>query len=190
VLTGVCPPERAREVLERVLGDDPQLCRCSPYFWTYMFEAMASVGMHAEMLDAIRELWGPMVDAGATTWWECFGGDDRDSLCHAWSCAPNYVMLRHVLGIAPTAPGFAEIEIRPHPDVLDYAEGMVQTVRGEVYVTWDVSRNRQGLLTVRLPDGIPGHIELPPGWTFADTGRRLMNLRDGGDDEWLIKPEE
>ncbi len=190
MLTGVCPPDRARGVLERVLSDDPELCRCSPYFWLYMFEAMASAGMHAEMLDAIRDLWGPMVDAGATTWWECFGGDDRDSLCHAWSSAPSYVMLRHVLGVSPAAAGFAEVDIQPRPDLLDYAEGTVQTVRGEVYVTWDVSHNRKGLLTIRLPDGMPGYIELPPGWTFADTGQRLMNLRDGGDDEWLIATEE
>ncbi|MCD6361383.1 MAG: family 78 glycoside hydrolase catalytic domain, partial [Armatimonadetes bacterium] len=190
VLTGVCPPERRRAVLERVLRDDPELCLCTPYFWIYMFDAMALAGMHAEILDAIRDLWGEMMDAGATTWWECFGGDERDSMCHPWSSAPSYVLLRYIVGISPASPGFASVDIRPRPDLLSEAAGTVVTPRGEVYAIWEEQEQGQRMLQVHLPDGVPGRIELPPGWRFTETGEPETHMSDGGDDQWPIAPEQ
>src|SRR5947209_12474879 len=40
-----------------------------------------------EALDATRRSYGKMLEAGATSWWEHFGG--FASLCHAWSTGPN-----------------------------------------------------------------------------------------------------
>ncbi len=155
-----------------------------------MFEAMAMTGMHPEMLAAIHELWGPMIDADATTWWECFGGDDRDSLCHPWSSAPNYVLMRHMLGIAPAAAGFAEVEVRPRPDLIDHAVGTVRTVRGDVTVGWNTDEEMSPYVAALLPDGVPGSITLPDGWIFDATGEGHVSLPDGGNGKWAIREQE
>jgi len=172
VLTGVCPPERRHGVLERVLADDPSLCRCSAYFWLYQFEAMAQAGMHAEMLEAMRRHWEGMANAGATTWWETFAGDELDSLCHPWSSAPNHVLQKHLLGVRPTAPGFAEVELRPRPDLVDRASGTVCTVRGEIAVGWE-PEGGGALVTVRLPQDVRGDLHAPGGWLVEDVAGAL-----------------
>ncbi|MGC9320456.1 MAG: alpha-L-rhamnosidase C-terminal domain-containing protein, partial [Armatimonadota bacterium] len=178
ILAGVCPPHRRREVLERVLSDDPAICRCSPYFWLYQFEAMAMAGMHREMLAAIRELWGAMADAGATTWWETFGGDELDSLCHPWSSAPNHVLQKHLLGVQCAEPGFTRAEIRPRPDLLPAVEGSVCTVRGEIEVQWEPAGGASVRLQVRLPEGVTATLAAPEGWRF-ETGEEFVELAGG-----------
>jgi len=166
VLTGVCPPERRESVLMRVLSDDPTLCRCSPYFWLYLFEAMAEADMHEQMLEAIRELWGAMVEDGATTWWETFLGDELDSLCHPWSSAPNHVLQKHLLGVRPAEPGFATAILRPRPDLVCSARGTVCTVRGEIAIGWE-GDGAEATVQVNLPQGISGRLYAPPGWRTA-----------------------
>ena len=168
VLTGVCPPERRRPLLERVLADDPAICRCSPYFWLYQFDAMAQAGMHEEMLGAIRSLWGEMAEAGATTWWETFGGDHLDSLCHPWSSAPGYVIQTHILGIRPAEPGFARAIVAPRWDLLEQARGSLCTVRGDIEVGWRRSGGSDVEVTVVLPPAIAATVTSPPEWRFDD----------------------
>ncbi len=164
VLADVCPPERRRRLLERVLSDDPSLCRCSPYFWLYQFRAMSRAGMQAQMLEAIRELWGAMADAGATTWWETFLGDELDSLCHPWSSAPNQVLQSDLLGVLPAEPGFTRVQLRPRPDLVAQVRGTVQTVRGEISVGWQSDHDAGATLVVGLPEGMSGLLHAPAGW--------------------------
>jgi hypothetical protein len=85
--------DAARNAMERMLAGYDRLCRCSPYFHFWFLPALRKVGMEREALDLIRREWKPMLDAGATTTWECFLGDERDSLCHPWSTAPFLFLL-------------------------------------------------------------------------------------------------
>ena len=78
----------------------------------------------------MRERYGPMLARGATTLWESF--EPTASLCHGFSATPTYQLSRRVLGVAPAAPGFAEIELAPDLADLDHAEGVVPTPRGDV----------------------------------------------------------
>lgn len=178
IVTGVCQPERRERVLEIVLSDDPDLCRCSSYFWIYLFEAMAMAGMQAEMLEAIRTHWGGMARAGATTWWETFGGDELDSLCHPWSCAPGDVLQRHLLGIRPATPGFSRAVIAPRPDLVAQASGTMATVRGEIEVAWDTGAGASAEVTVRLPEGVSAQIQAPPDWR-ATGGETQLEVPEG-----------
>jgi len=75
-----------------------------------------------------------MLDAGATTWWEQFGG--FASLCHAWSSAPNSDLSREVLGMKVIGAGFKEFRVEPHPADLTWAKGVVPTPRGDVSINW------------------------------------------------------
>jgi alpha-L-rhamnosidase-like protein len=75
-----------------------------------------------------------MLEAGATTWWEQFGG--YASLCHAWSTAPTADLSDNVLGVKLTEPAFAAFRVEPHPADLTWAKGVVPTPRGDVAVNW------------------------------------------------------
>jgi alpha-L-rhamnosidase len=106
----------------------------TPYFYFFYLRALRDSGRHQEALDAVRRSYGKMLDAGATTWWEQFGG--YASLCHAWSSAPNSDLSTEVLGVKPTKAGFAEIRVEPFPADLVWAKGVVPTPRGDVSVNW------------------------------------------------------
>jgi len=162
VLTGVCPVRRARQLIERVFDPtDDTLCRCSSYFWLYMAQAMARAGMRAELVEQVRTLWGEMLDAGATSWWESFVGDEKDSLCHPWSSVPTHVLTSEVLGVQPSAPGFASVRVTPRPDLVADASGVVATPRGDVRVAWRRKSARRVQLEVALGGGMAGELVLP-----------------------------
>jgi len=80
--------ETAKQVMQAMLDRYATSCRCSPYFYLYFLPALRKVGLEAEALALIQQEWQPMLDGGATTTWEGFSGDEKDSLCHPWSTAP------------------------------------------------------------------------------------------------------
>ena len=155
----------------------------STFYGYYMLEALAQGGRRAEALDIIREYWGAMLDAGATTFWEDFNlewlknagrideltpaGKDslhgdrgaycyegfRHSLCHGWSSGPAPWLIRYVLGVTPAAPGFTEVGFDPFLGDLDWAEGTVPTPRGVIRVR--IEKNADGTLKkeISLPEG-------------------------------------
>jgi hypothetical protein len=132
----VATPERMKWSLDALFGASPAdaVTIGSPYFYFFYLGALRHAGMHQEALDATREAYGGMLDAGATSWWEHFHG--RESLSHAWSCAPTYDLSTYVLGVKPTEPGFASFSVEPHPADLKWARGVVPTPRGDIQVEW------------------------------------------------------
>jgi hypothetical protein len=67
----------------------------SPFALQFVFEALEKYDQHDAVIQQIRDGYGPMLKAGATTAWEMFPGSSFDngefptrSHCHAWSAAP------------------------------------------------------------------------------------------------------
>ena len=90
---------------------------------------------------------------GLTTWAE--NPEPTRSDCHAWSASPNYEFLATVLGVTPTAPGFSEVRIAPHPGPLTCVSGVVPHPRGEIRVS--LRRAGDGLeADIALPDAVTG----------------------------------
>ena len=177
IVGGVCPAERARGILTKVLDpDDKSLCRCTPYFWLYMFQAMSLAGMHPEMLEVIRKYWGAMVEAGATTWWETFLGDERDSLCHPYSSVPNYVFGAEILGVKPASPGFANTRVCPRCDLIPQAEGVIPLPGGEVEIGWMAKSSHQTDLHLDIRGGFDADLILPSGWVVAGTEQSEVKI--------------
>ncbi len=156
----------------------------STFYGYYVLEARAMAGDHAGCLDLIRNYWGGMLDMGATTFWEGFeidwmensgridailpaGKRDihadfgdycykglRHSLCHGWAAGPTAWLQEHVLGIAPTAPGFARVRVKPNLAGLRHAKGAVPTPAGLIEVTHEL-REDGGIGTrIVLPEGV------------------------------------
>lgn len=144
-------------------------------FWTQ--EAMFRAGLAAEALQEIRNVYGHMLQFGATTTWEKCDlsvGDHPDenecagSRCHGWTAGPAYFLPAHVLGVQPAEPGFAAVRVEPHLCDLRWAEGAVPTPRGPIRARWEQGATLKG--TVVLPEGIAGQ---------AGMGGRTIQLTAG-----------
>lgn len=98
VLAGVLHGDEAVAAMRAMLAGYDRLCRCSPYFHFYFLPALARTGLAAEAEALITREWGPMLAAGATTTWEGFQGDAKDTLCHPWSAAPYLFLLEQAAG--------------------------------------------------------------------------------------------
>ncbi|WP_210508407.1 hypothetical protein [Naasia sp. SYSU D00057] len=164
VLSGLTPPD-APGVRRSLLAAERA---GTPFMTSFTLRALAQTGEHGTALDRIRDLWGAMLDAGATTFWEEFDepGDGRyamygrpygKSLCHAWSSGPAALLPELVLGIRPLADGWAEFEVRPHLGALAWADAIVPAPAGDIVVTADASGTT---------------VEIPAGTTLVDGERR------------------
>jgi len=117
----------------------------SPFAVMFLYEALEKAGRQEFIIDEIRNNYGPMLKAGATTVWESFptgtlakNGFPTRSHCHAFSSAPMYFLNRIVLGIQPAGVGGKKVVISPHPSGLTWAKGASATTNGPVKVSWQL----------------------------------------------------
>lgn len=142
--------EQKQSVKENVLLNDDILQITTPYMRFYELEALCAMGEQEYVLEEIRDYWGGMLELGATSFWEkydpseegadqlaMYGRPYGKSLCHAWGASPVYLFGRYYLGVQPTAPGYAEYEIRPNLGGLKWMEGKVPTPNGDIEVYID-----------------------------------------------------
>ncbi len=156
----------------------------STFYGFFVLSALARSNDTDTALDFISQYWGGMLDFGATTFWEDFdldwtkkagridelvavGKKDlhgdfgaycylgfRHSFCHGWAGGPTAWLSRYVLGVAPVAPGFAQVRIAPHLGRLAWAEGTYPTPKGPIYVRHDKQPDGSVKSIVKLPDGV------------------------------------
>jgi len=69
VFSGIADPSQYDAIFTRILSQPPSQ-DVTPYFDYFVLEAMEMTGHRAEALDLIRQVWGGMLNAGATTFWE------------------------------------------------------------------------------------------------------------------------
>ncbi len=152
-------PDDKRALFERYLTDVPEgwVRVGSPFMMAFTIEALEKAGDIQRILHLIRQWWGMMVHAGATSCWETFPGHlsqewPTRSHCHAWSAAPAFALPSYVLGVRPLEPGFARFEVRPYLGDLEWARGIVPTPRGEVKVS--LRREKEKVhLELSVPEG-------------------------------------
>ena len=105
----------------RVLQEKTLPAVGTPYMSILEAMAIANGGNTNAALQKIHEIWGGMLDAGASTFFEGFDPQhsgnghlrfyDRPfgcSLCHAWSSGPVFLLPWLTLGIKPVSDGFRE----------------------------------------------------------------------------------
>jgi hypothetical protein len=157
IVFGIADDAKKQAIAKR-LFDDPALRGTTFYFAHYLHEAASGIGQPQRILDDMKR-WKTMLDMNSTTWWET--PDEPRSDCHAWSSTPTYRLMSEVLGVRPTAPGFAKVEIRPFAGPLTWAEGTVPTPKGDLRVRWE--RGDAFTLTADVPEGIEATVVLPGG---------------------------
>ena len=118
--------------------------------------------LRAEAIEIIRDKWGAMLDAGATTFWENWEGGTI-SHCHAWSASPVYHLSQQVLGVMPVDVGWKQVRITPLAGKLDFARGTVPSPLGAIRVEWEKAGEDQLAVRVDLPPGMSGEFVGPLG---------------------------
>ncbi len=157
----------------------------STFMSSYILTAAHCTAGAKPALDMLRQYYGGMLAAGATTFWEDFDlawlrpgaridrlpapgeydihGDNgrycytglRHSLCHGWSAGPAAYLANQVLGIRILAPGCKKLAVRPDLGDLAWAEGSYPTPYGTVHVRAE----KQGGETAVTVDA-PAEIEI------------------------------
>jgi hypothetical protein len=125
-------------------------------------------GLADSALDQIRRTYGWMDrnDPG-TTHWEGIGPDGSayegafTSMAHGWSTGVLPALTNELLGVRPTAPGFANWSVRPHPGSVSWARGQVPTPHGPITADWQHPSHGAFTLTVKAPHGTRGSIAVP-----------------------------
>lgn len=133
VLTGVLDKQRGRDNLLETIHNKERYAQCSVAMAFYLFRALEQTDLYEET-DRLWDTWRDMLEKHLTTCVE--NNTDERSDCHAWGALALYELPSVILGVRPAAPGYAEMEVVPHPGKLTHAEGEVATGKGIVKVSW------------------------------------------------------
>jgi len=148
----------------------------------YLLDALADNGREDVAVGLLLQTefpsWGYMVSRGATTMWERWNGDTGDvsmnSFNHYAYGAIVGFLYRRLAGIAPAAPGFSAVEIRPLDDPrLDRGGGRYVSVSGPIETSWRRGDDGRFSLDLTLPPNTTGRLRLAarPGQTLLEGGR-------------------
>ncbi|HEU5078980.1 MAG TPA: alpha-L-rhamnosidase C-terminal domain-containing protein [Opitutaceae bacterium] len=147
--------EAEKENLITTLTDSNGLTRTTIYFSHYFFEALRQLHQPSLLIDRL-DLWLTLHQLGLKTTVEM--PEPTRSDCHAWSSHPLFHYGATLLGIRPASWGFATVSIAPQLGTLQWIQGSMPHLLGEIQVR--VQRNRHGIeATVTLPDGLHGTFE-------------------------------
>lgn len=179
-------PEERRAAAAQVLADEIRgrgMKLSTGFLGTpYLLDVLADAGLWEEVSGLLLQTgypsWGYMPEQGGTTVWERWNGDTGDlsmnSYNHYAFGAVVGFFYRRLAGIAPAAPGFRRIAVRPVwlPEVgrvaarFDSPVGLIATGTGG-----DAEGMKRFALTV--PANTIAEIELPgTGWHGAPVGVR------------------
>ncbi len=140
-----------------------------PFFSHFLHEALARAGRRHLIPERCMKWWLQIErgDSAFEEYWDARAG--TGSRCHAWSATPTFDLTAHVLGVRPTAPGFARVRIEPHFGRLKHLEGRVPTPRGMIEIALDrdtggwISLPPPAKASVRFDDAPLADADLPSG---------------------------
>lgn len=95
IYVGATPADIKSQVVENMLSGSMTPCTLSASI--YLYDVLLQMGgtYRAYVRKAVEEVWGKMLYAGATTFWETDLGHadfhNAGSLCHGWSAVPIYL---------------------------------------------------------------------------------------------------
>ncbi|QGN57428.1 alpha-L-rhamnosidase [Nostocoides sp. HKS02] len=143
----------------------------------FVTDALTSTGHLDEAYRLLLERecpsWLYPVTMGATTVWErwdsmlpdgTINSGQMTSFNHYALGAVADWMHRTIGGIAPAAPGYAQVRIAPKPGGgLTWAKASLETRQGVVATDWTLDEQGRFALRVEVPEGVEARVELPDG---------------------------
>ena len=173
VLAGVATEAQRRVLLDRVFRSDDLEPVITPYFLYFEQTARAACGDSSGAVATMSQYVADMLeDRDAATVIEMHDPRVRDhrrfcnhfdvnwdwplSYCHGWGSGLIPLTQRHLMGLHPTAPGWARLTLEASARLpMDY-EASVATPFGPIHVSFDTASD-----TTRFR--VPGGIELSGG---------------------------
>ena len=181
VVSGVATRQEYRSIWGRVLSHVGEAKYRSyvitPYYNFYVVSAMAKMDHRRAALNWIRQYWGGMVNEGATSFWEGYNPTwlkgflyqqnlqaDGNwgfhvSLAHGWASGVTPWLMTEILGIRPTAGGFAKVDIRPDLLGLRWVKGGEPTPNGILRVS--IRRHNGYVTKIVLPPHEVARVSVP-----------------------------
>ena len=207
ILAQVATKDQAARIAANLAAPHPDLVEGSPLFYVYAADALLASGTpgtvehlaakYRTMVTAtdhptLWEGWFPFTGGHGITTDAEFELRDSDfhvrpmgvrSVVHSGGNLIGYSLMTRVLGVMPTAPGFAACEIHPRTTGLDWAKGVFPAPQGDIEVSW---RRRDSTLTLDLsvPAGVEADVVLdapagaPRELTVNGQAVRLADERD------------
>ena len=164
---GLVPKENEPAVLEFIHSKN---MACSPYGAQFLLDALATANDGDYALKLItstdKRSWFNMIREAATMTMEAWGQEYKGNQDwnHAWGTAPANYIVRQFAGIQPLTPGFANIEIKPHPGKTASATLMYQTIRGPIEEHFE-NTPTHFVLNLSLPKNTITQVYLPSSTT-------------------------
>ena len=160
---------------------------CSVYAAQFLMDGLydaaeADYALHLLTKDDLRS-WRNMLRAGATITFEAWDNSFKPNQDwnHAWGAAPADIIPMRLVGVRPTTPAAATIEVRPQTASLRHVTADVPTIRGTVEVDIDNTSDTYRL-RVRIPANTDARILLPAPdykYTLRRDGRRIRPRKSG-----------
>ncbi|MDP9079879.1 MAG: hypothetical protein M3O71_20820 [Bacteroidota bacterium] len=192
VTTGLLNTGEKKAIYEKRFTDRVNRISYSPFNQYFVIQAFALMNKYDDALGSIRDLWGGQVKYGGTSFfedyrpsWNAIVGKNGPvpnnqcgftSLCHPWGAGVTKWLSEEVLGIKPTAPGFATFEIIPHLGrTLTNVSGKTPTLKGDIDASFNVST---GVCSVSSPAGTVGRIGIPKA------GKAITSVKINGALAW------
>jgi alpha-L-rhamnosidase len=168
--SGVATPEEAPAIIAARMNDAVTVCGLSAFNTYTILEALAVAGDLDRGVAVIHRCWDVMVVLGGTTTWETSSPDwalaldptdavpgfedGFTSLAHPWASGPTPWASKWLVGVRPTAPGFAAVAVAPHiAGAMEGVAGTVPTRHGGIRVN-ATRAGRGGAVRVHVPPGV------------------------------------
>lgn len=127
----------------------------------WRLRALARAGHGADVVRELRERWANLPSVLENGTYAEFWNPEPSETGQLW-CQSNPVpvvaLYQMILGVQPTAPGFAAYDLRPQPGGLRRVSGTVFSPRGEIRVIIE-----NGELDWTSPGGVEATLVLPSG---------------------------
>lgn len=179
-------PEDRRAAAARLLAQDIRargMTLSTGFLGTpYLLDVLADAGCWDEVTGLLLQTrypsWGYMPSVGATTMWERWNGDVGDlsmnSYNHYAFGAVVGFFYRRLAGIAPAAPGFRRIAVRPHwLAAVGRVEARYDSVLGTIATIVDGDARGLATLTLTVPPNAVAEVELPDDADWCEGSHRL-----------------
>ncbi|MEA2012584.1 MAG: hypothetical protein U9O87_05795 [Verrucomicrobiota bacterium] len=162
VMTGVLTRKKAEYALKQIVDVErnPWIAQGTPYSYFFMCEALMQMKMVNKALQTIKKYWTPMIERSATTTWEAFGGENHDSLNHAWSAPLTYLLYKGVVGLTQKGTGDKRLIFKPCLTAFDNFSYNFAIPQGEIAVKWIKKTTKEYNISIKIPEKIPASLEM------------------------------
>ncbi len=147
----------------------------SPFNQCFLLQAMAKAGHYDDAFASVIDQWGGQVEYGGTCYFEVYRPEwnklvgwtgpipysqsGYTSLAHPWGAGVTAWLTEEMLGIKPTAPGFATFTVKPHfSGMASQVSGRVNTPHGPIKASYDL---KTGIHEIDVPGGTTATIAIP-----------------------------